>query len=127
MLAVSSGAATSSTSSANQQNLVTLDFPTPLAQRVLDALRADPKSVDLRQQAPHFYALAAKVLDLFEDDEVVDVLVEVCFTLLIVLVMSLSCAAGEGNVLRCTIITSMVLESNQPYHLIDQPFHSHTM
>ena len=63
---------------------------------MLDALRADPKSVDLRQQAPHFYALAAKVLDLFEDDEVVDVLVEVCFTLLIVLVMSLSCV-GWGR------------------------------
>jgi len=56
---------------------VTLDFPVPLQQRVINALKADPNSVDLRAQAPHFYALGARILDLFEDDEMVDVLTDV--------------------------------------------------
>lgn len=59
------------------QPLVTLDFPAPMQQRVLNALKADPNSVDLRAQAPFFYALGARILELFEDDEVVDVLIEV--------------------------------------------------
>lgn len=59
------------------QPLVTLDFPAPLQQRVINALKADPNSVDLRAQAPHFYALGARILDLFEDDDIVDVLTEV--------------------------------------------------
>ena len=33
--------------------------------------------MDLRAQAPHFYELAARVLDLFEEDEIVDVLNQV--------------------------------------------------
>lgn len=56
---------------------MTLDFPAPLQQRVINALKADPNSVDLRAQAPHFYALGARILDLFEDDEMVDVLTDV--------------------------------------------------
>ena len=56
---------------------MTLDFPVPLQQRVINALKADPNSVDLRAQAPHFYALGARILDLFEDDEMVDVLTDV--------------------------------------------------
>ena len=58
--------------------IVNLDLPASLAPRVLNALKADPKTVDLRAQAPHFYELAARVLDLFEEDEIVDVLNEVC-------------------------------------------------
>lgn len=61
------------------QPLVNLDFPAPLQQKVTNALKADPKSVDLRVQAPHFYALGAKILDLFEDDDVVDILSDVCY------------------------------------------------
>lgn len=57
--------------------LVTLDFPQPLQQRVVNALKADPRTVDLRAQAPHFYALGAKILDLFEDEDIADVLMEV--------------------------------------------------
>ena len=49
--------------------LVTLDFPTPLQQRVINALKADPRTVDLRAQAPHYYALGAKLLDLFEEED----------------------------------------------------------
>lgn len=58
--------------------LVSLDFPAPLQQRVINALKADPKTVDLRGQAPHFYALGARIMDLFEDQDVLDTLVGVC-------------------------------------------------
>ncbi|KAJ9607357.1 DNA replication protein [Cladophialophora chaetospira] len=56
--------------------LVTLDFPVPLQQRVINALKADPKTVDLRSQAPHFYALGARIMDLFEDGKVLDTLLD---------------------------------------------------
>lgn len=36
--------------------------------------------MDLRAQASHFYALGARVMDLFEDDDIVDVLIEVRLT-----------------------------------------------
>ena len=57
--------------------MVNLDLPTSLSPRVLNALKADPRTVDLRVLAPHFYELAARTLDLFEEDEIVDVLSEV--------------------------------------------------
>ncbi|MCJ1381744.1 DNA replication protein [Xylographa soralifera] len=56
--------------------IVNLDLPACLAPRVLNALKADPKTVDLRAQAAYFYELAARTLDLFEEDEIVDVLSE---------------------------------------------------
>lgn len=71
MLAVSSGP------QFGGRPLVELDFPPPLQQRVVNALKADPKSVDLRAQAPQYYSLGAKILDLFEDEELADVLIEV--------------------------------------------------
>lgn len=58
---------------------MSLDFPAPLQQRVINALKADPKTVDLRAQAPHFYALGARIMDLFEDQDVLDTLVGVCY------------------------------------------------
>ena len=57
--------------------MATIDMPSSLSQRVLNALKADPKSVDLRAQAPHFYSLGARMLELFEEDEMSDVLIEV--------------------------------------------------
>ena len=54
-----------------------LDLPGALSTRVLNALKADPRSVDLRSLAPHFYGLGAKTLNLFEEDEIVEVLTEV--------------------------------------------------
>lgn len=62
---------------ATSNPLVTLDFPAPLQQRVINALKADPRTVDLRAQAPHFYSLGAKMLEMFEDDDMVDVLMDV--------------------------------------------------
>lgn len=69
--------AVSNSKNPTQSSMVTLDFPVPLQSRVVNALKADPKSVDLRAQAPHFYTLGAKVLELFEDEAVVDVLTDV--------------------------------------------------
>ncbi|ETN37731.1 uncharacterized protein HMPREF1541_07354 [Cyphellophora europaea CBS 101466] len=60
----------------SQSALVTLDFPAPLQTRVINALEADPKSVDIRAQAPHYYALGSKILELFEDDQIVEVLLK---------------------------------------------------
>lgn len=69
MLAISQNHSTSS--------LVTLDLPPALSARVMNALKADPRSVDLRALAPHFYNLGARMLELFEEDEMVEVLSEV--------------------------------------------------
>lgn len=69
--------AVSNSNNPGQAALVTLDFPPPLQTRVINALEADPKSVDIRAQAPHYYALGAKVLELFEDDQIVEVLLTV--------------------------------------------------
>ena len=56
---------------------MTLDFPSSLSPPVINALKASPQSVDLRAQSPHFYALGARVLELFDDEEVADVLLDV--------------------------------------------------
>ncbi|KAL3426742.1 DNA replication complex GINS protein psf-3 [Phlyctema vagabunda] len=68
MLAVSSASASKS--------LVTLDLPPALAPRVMNALKADPKSVDLRALAQHFYGLGTRILELFEEEEICDVLMQ---------------------------------------------------
>jgi GINS complex subunit 3 len=68
MLAVSSASSTSS--------LITLDLPESLSPRVMNALKADPKSVDLRALAPHFYALGARILELFDEEEICEVLIK---------------------------------------------------
>ncbi|QDS75030.1 DNA replication protein [Venturia effusa] len=46
-----------------------LDLPHSLSPRVLNALKADPRTLDLRALAPHFYALGARMLELFEDED----------------------------------------------------------
>jgi GINS complex subunit 3 len=40
-------------------------------------LKADPRTVDLRALAPHFYNLGARILELFEEEEMAEVLNEV--------------------------------------------------
>lgn len=57
--------------------MVTLDPPSALAPRVLNALKADPRTVDLRALAPHFYNLGARILELFEEEEMIEVLSDV--------------------------------------------------
>ena len=44
----------------------------------MNALKADPRTVDLRALAPHFYNLSERILELFEEEEMVDVLSNVC-------------------------------------------------
>jgi len=56
--------------------LTTLDLPSSLSQRVMNALKADPKTVDLRAQAQHFYGIGARMLELFEEEELLDILTE---------------------------------------------------
>lgn len=56
--------------------LIDIDFPDCLKSRVLNALKADPKTVDLRAQAQHYYALGARLLNVFEDNEVLEILME---------------------------------------------------
>lgn len=73
MLAVSQPSGTSS--------LATPDLPSALGQRVMNALKADPRTVDIRAQAPHFYGLGARMLELFEEEEIVEILTDVRFSL----------------------------------------------
>jgi len=63
--------------SLNTSSLVTLDPPSALSPRVLNALKADPRTVDLRALAPHFYDLGARILELFEEEEMIEVLSDV--------------------------------------------------
>lgn len=63
--------------SLNTSSLVTLDPPSALAPRVLNALKADARTVDLRALAPHFYNLGARILELFEEEEMIEVLSDV--------------------------------------------------
>ena len=62
---------------AGSSPLVTLDLPSALGPRVINALKADPRTIDIRALAPHFYSLGALMLELFEEDELVDVMTEV--------------------------------------------------
>jgi GINS complex subunit 3 len=65
--------------SLNTSSLVTLDPPAALSPRVLNALKADPRTVDLRALAPHFYDLGSRILELFEEEEMIEVLSDVSF------------------------------------------------
>lgn len=63
--------------SLNTSSLVTLDPPSALSPRVMNALKADPRTVDLRALAPHFYNLGARILELFDEDDMIEVLSDV--------------------------------------------------
>lgn len=43
----------------------------------MNALKADPRSVDLRVLAPHFYRLGIRILQLFDEEEMVEILGDV--------------------------------------------------
>jgi len=58
--------------------MATIDLPNSLSARVLNALKADPRTVDLRGQAAHFFTLGARMLELFDEEEIADVLTDVC-------------------------------------------------
>lgn len=52
----------------------TIELPPPLSQEVFQALKADPRAVPLRDQSAHFYSLATRMLDLFDEKELTAVL-----------------------------------------------------
>ena len=66
--------------SSDDDTLVTLELPEALSPRVMNALKADPRTVDIRSLAPHFYNLGARMLETDEDAEMVDVMSEVRFS-----------------------------------------------
>ncbi|EAS36235.3 DNA replication complex GINS protein psf3 [Coccidioides immitis RS] len=59
---------------AGSNPLVNLDIPQALSEPVMNALKADPRTVDLRSLASHFYRLGVKILQLFEEEEMVEIL-----------------------------------------------------
>lgn len=56
------------------KSFVNLSLPPALSSEVVQALKADPRAVPLRNQSPHFYGLATRLMDLFEERELDGVL-----------------------------------------------------
>ena len=88
--------AVSNNNNPNSEPLVTLDFPAPLQSRVVNALKADPRTVDLRGQSQSFYGLGARVLELFEDEDMVDVLTDVSGTTCDIESITCGCVCGKS-------------------------------
>ncbi|KAI0121324.1 DNA replication complex GINS protein psf-3 [Xylariales sp. AK1849] len=63
-----------SASSQDSSPFLTLSVPSTLSNEVISALKADPRAVPLRDQTHNFYALATRMLDLFEEPEMCAVL-----------------------------------------------------
>ncbi|CAK7211461.1 DNA replication protein [Sporothrix curviconia] len=61
-------------SSDDAKPFLTLNLPPALRHDVVQALKADPRAVPLRDQSAHFYSLATRMLDLFEDADLAAVL-----------------------------------------------------
>lgn len=56
------------------RSFVTFDLPPALGNDVIQALKADPRAVPLREQSPHFYGLATHMMDLINEDKLPEVL-----------------------------------------------------
>ncbi len=56
------------------RSFLSLNLPAALSNEVVQALKADPRAVPLRERSPHFYSLATRMLDLFEERELGTVL-----------------------------------------------------
>ncbi|KAI1033344.1 hypothetical protein LB505_003803 [Fusarium chuoi] len=61
-------------STPNSSAPLTLNLPPCLSTTVLAALKADPRAVPLRDQSPHFYGVGVKMLELFDEKEIAEVL-----------------------------------------------------
>ena len=55
----------------------------------MNAFKADPRTVDLRSLAPHFYSLSERIFELFEEEEMVNILIEVCIHIIVCLLTSI--------------------------------------
>ncbi|ROW03715.1 hypothetical protein VMCG_05346 [Cytospora schulzeri] len=62
------------TAEEDAKSFVNLSLPPALSNEVSQALKADPRAVPLRNQSPHFYGLATRLMDLFEERELDSVL-----------------------------------------------------
>ncbi|TLS24313.1 hypothetical protein PpBr36_08929 [Pyricularia pennisetigena] len=74
MLALANTTHPTSSDPDDARSFVSLNLPTPLADDVIQALKADPRSVPLRDRSPHFFSLSTRVLDLFEERDLAAVL-----------------------------------------------------
>jgi len=61
-------------SAEDARSFVSLNLPPALSNEVVQALKADPRAVPLRERSAHFYGLATRMLDLFEERELGTVL-----------------------------------------------------
>jgi GINS complex subunit 3 len=62
------------TGDAEGKSFVSFDLPPPLGNDVVQALKADPRAVPVRDQSAHFYGLATHMMDLSEEKELAAVL-----------------------------------------------------
>ncbi|KAH9229189.1 hypothetical protein K456DRAFT_1728651 [Colletotrichum gloeosporioides 23] len=53
---------------------VTLNLPPALSSQVVQALNADSRAVPVRDQCAHFYGLGTRILDLFDERELSEVM-----------------------------------------------------
>ncbi|KAK3347683.1 DNA replication complex GINS protein psf-3 [Neurospora tetraspora] len=75
MLAIANtGAVDMDDPSQSSKSFITFDLPPALGNDVVQALKADPRSVPLRDQSAHFYALATHMMELSEEPELSAVL-----------------------------------------------------
>ncbi|KAK4032362.1 hypothetical protein C8A01DRAFT_20557 [Parachaetomium inaequale] len=61
--------AIANTGDAEGKSFVTFDLPPALGNDVVQALKADPRAVPLRDQSAHFYGLATHMMELSEEQE----------------------------------------------------------
>lgn len=58
------------------RDTVDIEQPRIFANRVCNALKADPRSVDLRAQSTHFYAFAIKFLEWTEREDLLEIIID---------------------------------------------------
>jgi GINS complex subunit 3 len=61
--------ALASSGGADSRAPLTLNLPTCLGDNVTAALKADPRSVAIRDQSAHFFGVGVRMLDLFDEHE----------------------------------------------------------
>lgn len=54
-----------------------IELPASMGKKVINALRADPKSVELRQQAAFWFGMSEHMMILLEDEAVQEVIIDV--------------------------------------------------
>lgn len=57
-------------SGADAKPPLTLNMPPCLGDAVMNALKADPRAVAVRDQSAHFYGVGVRMLDLFDEREI---------------------------------------------------------